>query len=104
MSRKVRTGTRLPNGAIVLEEIEGVILAKNDTGSLTIEERQFLEAILSHFRASVVDQRETGAMKKKYAQILFDKINALSDKIMPEEEAARILQDMGFEIVEKPHG
>lgn len=65
------------------------------TVELTIEERQCLVALLS----GPLEWPHVPLERKRW-------IAALSDKIMPEEEAARILQDMGFEIVEKekPHG
>jgi hypothetical protein len=71
------------------------------TVELNRDERNLLEGLLSWYREQTVNHRDTGEITKEQAKAIFDKINALSDKIMPEEEAAAILQGLGFEIVEK---
>lgn len=65
------------------------------TVTLNVEERQALVALID----IVCDWPHVPLERKRW----FAK---LSDKIVPEEEAARMLQDMGYTIVEKekPHG
>lgn len=57
------------------------------TVKLTPGEQQCLVGLL----AFASEQNPDGA----------EEFNALSDKIMSEKEAAKILQDLGFQIVEK---
>lgn len=71
------------------------------TIELNRDERQFLEGCLDITRQKIVAERDTGALLKDEAARLLKILNDLSDKIMPEEEAAAILQGLGFEIVEK---
>lgn len=57
---------------------------------LNIEERQALVGLLS----VAAEWPHVPLERKRW-------MARLSDKIMPEEEAARMLQDMGYEIVKK---
>lgn len=67
------------------------------------EERHLVEGLLSQYRMDIVNARERKALTPEDAKKHFDMINRLSDKVMPEEEAAAELQALGFEIVEKEH-
>lgn len=67
-------------------------------------DRQLLEGCLSLARETVLHHRQTGVVPKEQASKTLAHINRLSDQIMPEEEAARMLQDLGFNVVEKGDG
>lgn len=67
---------------------------------LTQGEQQLLVGLLTSLQEALVEQMRSG----KGEPDTLAKINfavALSDKIMNEEEAARYLQSLGFEVVEK---
>jgi phenylalanyl-tRNA synthetase beta subunit len=68
---------------------------------LTRSDRMLIEGLLATYRMEVVHLRDIGELPKSEVKIRLDHINELSEKVFPEEEAARMLQNLGFTIVEK---